>query len=34
MPKKIKAENKPWIFNDYKTDGSIKYKGSLHIRLK
>ena len=25
---------KPWIFEDIKSDGSIKLKGSLHIRVK
>ena len=34
MPKKIKEEGKPWIFEDCKPDGTIKYKGSLHIRMK
>jgi hypothetical protein len=34
MPKKICEENKPWIFSDVKLDGTIKLKGSLHIRLK
>lgn len=34
MPKKICEVCKPWIFTSNKPDGSIKYKGSLHIRLK
>ena len=25
---------KPWIFKDVKSDGTIKLKGSLHIRIK
>lgn len=36
MPKK-KIMNeccKPWVFDDIKPDGSIKHKGSLHIRIK
>ena len=34
MPKVLDEYCKPWIFDDVKDDGSIKYKGSLHIRLK
>jgi len=34
MPKVIPEYCKPWIFNDVKPDGLIKYKGSLHIRIK
>ena len=34
MPKVINEYCKPWIFDDIKPDGSIKYKGSLHIRIK
>ena len=34
MPKIIDEYCKPWVFNDIKPDGSIKYKGSLHIRIK
>lgn len=34
MPKVMKEYCKPWVFNDIKPDGSIKYKGSLHIRIK
>lgn len=34
MPKIIPIHCKPWIFNDIKPDGSIKSKGSLHVRIK
>lgn len=34
MPRKITDYNKPWIFNQIKANAVIKYKGSLHIRLK
>lgn len=34
MPKLVTDYCKPWIFNDIKTNGSTKYKGSLHIRMK
>jgi hypothetical protein len=34
MPKLIQECCKPWVFDDIKPDGSIKYKGSLHIRIK
>lgn len=34
MPKKITEYNKPWIFNQTKANAVIKYKGSLHIRIK
>jgi hypothetical protein len=34
MPKVITDYCKPWVFNDSKLDGVIKYKGSLHIRMK
>lgn len=34
MPKNNDDYCKPWVFNDSKSDGSIKHKGSLHIRLK
>lgn len=34
MPKIINEYCKPWVFDDIKSDGSIKYKGSLHIRIK
>jgi len=34
MPTTVGEECMPWVFNDTKADGSIKYKGSLHIRLK
>ena len=34
MPKVINEYCKTWIFDDIKPDGSIKYKGSLHIRIK
>jgi len=34
MRKVIDEYCKPWVFNDIKPDGSIKYKGSLHIRIK
>tara|TARA_B100000900_G_scaffold119763_1_gene101113 strand:+ start:3193 stop:4065 length:873 start_codon:yes stop_codon:yes gene_type:complete len=33
MPRKIDDYNLPWVFNHEKNDGTIKYKGSLHIRL-
>ena len=33
MPKKINDICKPWIFTHNK-NGIIKYKGSLHIRMK
>ena len=33
MPRVISEYCKPWLFTDCKTDGSIKYKGSLHIRI-
>lgn len=34
MPKVTNEYCKPWVFNYIKPDGSIKYKGSLHIRIK
>lgn len=34
MPKSIHERCKPWVFNDINPDGSIKQKGSLHIRIK
>ena len=34
MPKVLNEYCKPWVFNDIKPDGSIKHKGSLHIRIK
>lgn len=34
MPKVLKEYCKPWVFNDVKPDGSIKHKGSLHIRMR
>ena len=34
MPKVINEYCKPWVFDDIKPDGSIKHKGSLHIRIK
>ena len=34
MPKLIHECCKPWVFDDIKPDGSIKHKGSLHIRIK
>ena len=34
MPKLIQEICKTWVFDDIKPDGSIKYKGSLHIRHK
>jgi len=34
MPKVMNEYCKPWVFDDIKPDGSIKYKGSLHIRIK
>lgn len=33
MPKNIPDYCKPWVFNDIK-DGSIKHKGSLHLRVE
>lgn len=34
MPKILSDYCKPWVFHDIKPDGSIKCKGSLHIRIK
>ena len=34
MPKVINDGCKKWVFNDSKMHGLIKYKGSLHIRMK
>ena len=34
MPKVINDTYKPWVFNENQIDGSIKYKGQLHIRVK
>ena len=34
MPKSIPDTCNPWVFNDCKDNGSTKYKGSLHIRIK
>mgnify|MGYP005645438047 CR=1 FL=1 len=34
MPKVLTDKCKPWVYNDIKSDGLIKYKGSLHIRIK
>lgn len=34
MPKVMNEYCKPWVFKDIKPDGSVKYKGSLHIRIK
>lgn len=34
MPKVLPEYCKPWVFKDNKYNGLIKYKGSLHIRLK
>jgi len=34
MPKVMNEYCKPWVFEDIKPDGSIKYKGSLHLRIK
>jgi hypothetical protein len=34
MPKVLNEYCKPWVFDDIKPDGSIKHKGSLHIRIK
>ena len=34
MPKIISEYCKPWVYNDIKSDNLIKYKGSLHIRIK
>ena len=33
MPKLLQECCKPWVFEDIKPDGSVKYKGSLHIRI-
>lgn len=33
MPKKMTDICTPWVYEDHKTNGIIKYKGSLHIRL-
>lgn len=32
MPPIPTNENLPWLFEDYKDDGTVKLKGSLHIR--
>ena len=34
MPKVMNEYCKPWVFYDINPDGSIKHKGSLHIRMK
>lgn len=34
MPKNNDDYCKPWVFDDIKSDGSMKHKGSLHIRIK
>ena len=34
MPKNITESCKPWIFLDQKENGTVKHKGSLHIRIK
>ena len=34
MPKIITDSCRPWVFEDHKQDGSIKYKGSIHMRIK
>lgn len=34
MPKESKGICEPWIYNDITSDGSIKQKGSLHLRMK
>ena len=34
MPKLMPEYCKPWVFDDIKPNGSIKHKGSLHIRIK
>lgn len=34
MPKLMREYCKPWVFDDIKSDNSIKHKGSLHIRIK
>jgi hypothetical protein len=33
MPKVLNAYCKPWVFYEIKPDGSIKHKGSLHVRM-
>jgi hypothetical protein len=33
MPKKKDDYCNPWVFTDCKEDGTVKYKGSLHIRI-
>ena len=33
MPKKKDEYCNPWVFTDCKEDGTVKYKGSLHIRI-
>ena len=33
MPKNNNEYCHPWIFTDCKNDGTVKYKGSLHIRM-
>ena len=34
MPKVLNDTCMPWVFNETKTNGVIKQKGSLHIRIK
>ena len=34
MPSKLSETCHPWIYHDSKGDGTIKAKGSLHIRIK
>lgn len=34
MPKLMQEYCKPWVFDDIKSESSIKHKGSLHIRIK
>lgn len=33
MPKELNEYCKPWVFDEIKSNGSIKHKGSLHLRL-
>ena len=32
MPTTLTTENRQWLFEDYRYDGTVKIKGSLHIR--
>ena len=34
MPKVLNEYCKPWVFKDIKSNGLIKHKGSLHVRIR